>query len=295
MSIKKFGLPRVLFNAAGPRDFVAKYANGKQVSSGFGKSFVMFPRTTIAMVPTDMRRVPFYYTERTSDQQSLIIQGELEVTLDAEKVLMLYDFSVDVDGIYRNDGLQAVDNAVRAILRTSVRSWVNSQNLEDALNAAADLQEALDSFVRDKAQNFSDIGIAVRSVIVQEVDAENRDLKQAMEATAREQLFAQSDAAIAQRRQKAAESDRQIKKYEAETAKELEKDRADLLEVRNDNLIAEAEADAEAQRKRLEAYENVGNAPIMMALQTLANSGIEQLSVTPDLVAAFRGMFQGGE
>ncbi|MDP3771246.1 MAG: hypothetical protein Q8R16_03025, partial [bacterium] len=112
----------------------------------------------------------------------------------------------------------------------------------------------------------------------------------ALEAKAREEMLADADRALAERRMDAAKSDRGLKEYEAETAEGLERRRAALVEARNANVVAEAQADATAIAKRLEPYEKV-DARLVFALgiRELGMSGrVGQVNFTPEFLAAIQ-------
>ena len=95
------------------------------------------------------------------------------------------------------------------------------------------------------------------------------------------------DRAVAQRRMDAAESERTLRTFEAETDRTLEEKRAALIEIRNENVINEAEADSKAAAKRLEPYRDMdGQILLALSFKEMAEQGVGELNITPDFLAA---------
>jgi len=95
---------------------------------------------------------------------------------------------------------------------------------------------------------------------------------------------------VADRRKEAAVSERTLREYEAETTLNMEKKRAELVEVKNSNLVAEATAEAEATEKRMASLKNVDSQTLLaLAIQKMAESGhIGQVNLTSELLAALQ-------
>lgn len=277
------------FYKAGPTDYVVKFVGGVKRSEGKGRIFLVGPRTTLVKVTTTDIPVPFAFTELTRDGQEVVAQGEVHVRLIADRVIARRDFSIDPrTGSYLADDAEAVREEAIHTLQTFVRREVQTRVLKDALTAAALLEEAVRSAIRATPDAFATLGVEVVTLFVTSITPANHDLAKALQAEAREKMLAAADKAIADRRQAAAESDRSLKKFEADTAEELEAKRAKLVAARNANLLAEAAADSEATDKRLTPYRSMDAGTLLaLGIKEIASSGrVAQFTITPDLLAA---------
>lgn len=280
------------FYRGGPTDHVVKYVAGERRAEGRGKMFLVGPRTTIVRVPTTDLTIPFTFTELTADGQEVVVQGELLAGLILEEILKRRDFSIDVaSDDYTSDDPTKIEDDARHALQAYVRREVLGKSLQAALASTASIQDAVRDAIGKDAKAFTVIGVEVRNLFVTSVSPANLDLKRALEAKAREEMLADADRALAERRMDAAKSDRGLKEYEAETAEGLERRRAALVAARNANVIAEAEADATAIAKRLEPYASTDPRLVFaLGIRELGASGrIGQVNFTPELLAAFQG------
>ncbi len=277
-----------LFRSAGPTDFVIKYRNGRQVASGHGRTFLVGPRTTIALVPTDLQSLPFSFTELANDDQQVVVTGELKALFVPERVASLFDFSVNVEnGGFRKDGMRRSHETLTNSLRDHVRQLVRGLSLADALRAATSLQNLLQELVTNNAATFAVLGFTVRTVTVNDVRPSNHGLAAALEAPQREKILAAADRAVAERREQAAEDDRRIRQYEAKTEQELARERSALIEVENENKLAEAAAESEARKKLLEPYADLEPAMLVaLGIKDLARGNVGEVNFTPELLAA---------
>lgn len=279
------------FYTATPAFHLVKSVAGEKRSDGRGKTYLVGPRTAIARVPISEASVPFSLTELTSDGQQVVVTGEARVRLVPERIVDRLDFSVDPwEDTYlaEEDPEQQAYEEVRHALRGIVRAEIRGKALKEAIAAAAELEDAVRAKIRADAQAFTDIGIAVSDFHVSDVAPANLDLKKALEAEARERMLANADKAVAERRMDAATNDRRLKDYEAETAEQLERKRAALIEARNANVLKEAEADRKATEDRLAAYSGTDAAKLLsLAMQEFAKAGkVGQLTITPDFLSA---------
>ena len=277
------------FYKAGPADYVVKFVSGKRTAEGKGRWFFIGPRTTIARIPATDLPQSFAFTELTADGQQVIIQGELQVRLKADRILERRDFTVDAaTNRYLSNDPDKVGEEVAHALQSRVRREVQDRSLKDALTSSAAIETSVLAAVRTGAAIFADLGVEVVNLFVTGVAPANPDLKKALEAEARERMLAGADKAVAERRQAAAASDRSLKEYEADTTRLLEVQRAALLKERNTNLLAEAEADAEAVRKRLTPYRDIPASTLLaLGIREIATSGrVGQFNITPEILAA---------
>ena len=281
-------LPFWFYNGAAPTDFVVKYVGGARRLAGKGMTCVGGPRTTLALISTTDELIPFAFTERSEDGQSLVVQGELQIRLDPERLLERHDYSIDPrSGEYRSDDPDKVREEVTHVLQSIVRSFIKVLTLKEAPKDLAGLRDAVLGAVRSLPAAFTDLGVTVVNLFISGVEPANPDLKRALEAEARERLLADADRAIADRRMAAATSDRALKQYEAESALALETDRAKLVAAESGNAIARATADAEATRLRMAPYENVDATTLLaLGIRELGAGKVGSVNFTPDFLAA---------
>jgi len=269
---------------AGPADYAIKFVNGTRRTEGTGRTFVVGPRTTIMRVPTTDRLVSFQFTELTSDGQEILVQGELQIKLDREAILARKDFSVDPHtNLYLSDDPRRVEDEARAALQAFVRRDVATRDLRSNLTARADLESEVRQEVEEQSGIFTDLGFTVVTLFVSDVRPSNRDLTRALEAEARERMLADADKAVADRRKDAARNERALKEYEAETALHMERERANLVTARNENRLAEAEANAEATRRELAPFKDVDG--ITLFALGIREGKVREITVTPEVLA----------
>lgn len=284
------------FYRANPNEFAVKYVSGKRRKGARGAFYLVGPRTTIALVPTSDQSTAYQFTELTSDGQQVNVQGELVVKFLVEEILDRRDFTIDPkNGSYLDEAPDSVKEDASHALQTFVRSIVATFDLKTALAATAEIERQLLVAIRGTTA-FADLGVEVKMIFVTSVAPANLDLKKALEAEAREKMLADADKAIADRRKKAAVTDRSLKEYEADTAQQLEARRAALVAARNANVIAEAQADAHANVMRLTPYEKVDPRILLaLGLRELASGGrVQNLSITPDLLLAVTNSAKSG-
>lgn len=280
--------PFTLFKGA-PTDYIVKYVSGVKRKEGRGGIFFVGPRTTIARVPTTDVAVPFAFIELTADGQQVTVQGEMQVRYLVDRILSRRDFTVDPHfGVYTSRDPEKVAEEAVHTLQTFVRGEIGAKTLKEMLVAAAVLKDAVFAAITANADPWKAVGIEVVSLFITGVAPANLDLKKALEAEAREKMLATADKAVADRRRAAAESDRGLKEYEAETARTLEERRAQLVKVRNANTVAEAEADAKAIDERLRPYRSMDAGTLLaLGINEMGKSGrVGTFNVTPDLLSA---------
>ncbi len=277
------------FYHGGPADYIVKYVGGSLRKQGKGLVCLVGPRTSIVRVPSTDQSHSFSFTEMTRDGQQIIAQGELQTRLDIARIIERRDYSVDPrTDAYLSEDPDRIGEEVAHALQAFVRDYACRKTLEEMLVSAADLALTLNIEGEAHASEFADLGVKIIKVFVTSVAPANLDLKKALEAKAREIMLANADKAVADRRKAAAESDRTLKQYDAETAMTLERERAALIEARNTNLLKEATADAEATEKRMAPYKSMPAATLLaLGIKDMAASGrIGQVNFTPDLLAA---------
>jgi len=282
------------FNFAGPNDFVALVRGGSEVATGKGLAGFLRPSTSVAVVPLGVKVVNFQVTERSQDGQQVTVVGELAVSYVPE-MREKFDFSVfRENGQYRNDPTAEIEDQVRIAVRNPLRVTLATMTLDQlATNGVAQLEEVLSTEVADKSsqlmRRLQANEIAVQSASVQSALPSDNKVAAAFGAEQREDLLAKQDKAVADRRQKAAESDRSIREFEEATALKLVKKQAQRVDEEGKNVVKRAEAEATAEAARLAVFEGMEpGAVLAQAVWKAAGSGIDRLSIDPALLAAIR-------
>lgn len=263
------------FVTASPAVKLALYKGGKFSHYIEGTQPVLNWRS-LALVPAAVQLVSFSFEELSSDKQRVTVQGDLMVLVNPETALQRFDLTVNTKTLeYNNEeALELLYGDVKSALQRVVRAQIAGKTLVENLLGASALEEAASEALKAKAQELLTLGFTVQQLSIGKVSAADSQLAKALEAETREKLLAGQDSAVAARRDEQAKNERKIKKYEADTARELEEQRDALIEKRNANVIAEATADAEAAAKRLATFEGKDPAVLVaLALQDLAKSG----------------------
>lgn len=285
MSSKRF--PFGLYKTA-PTDYVVKYRNGRAVAEGTGQLYLITPWHTFARVPATEITIPVSFTELSADRLNVFVQGDLHVRLDVKKILARMDFTVDPwTNAWRSTDFDRLREEAGKALQRSVRAKIATRTLEDAIVSVSSIETDVISAISADKESFLALGLEIVSLFLTSIRPANKELERAVEAKKREEMLAAADKAVSERRMGAAENDRELKQYEAETGRLMEEQRAELIEIRNANIVSEAVADADAIEKRLAPYRNMeGNVLLALAIQEMAKQGVGELNITPDLLSA---------
>ncbi len=289
------------FNFAGQNDFVVFSRNGVEKKAGKGLAGLIGPGTSVSIVPLGVQTVSFQVTEYSQDKQQVLVQGELVVDYVPE-MRENFDFSVfPVNGNYRNDPTAQIEDQVRIAVRGPIRTLlaeaeVASLTATGAVQIEETLAEAVADASSDLMQRLAKNNIAVQSASVKVVMPAERGLAGAIGASEREALLAQQDDAVADRRMNAAESDRDIRTFEEQTALSLVEEQAKRVAKEGENLIAQAGSEAEANEKRLAIYKDMPSGDVLaLAILKAAEEGVGNLSIDPSLLAAVRNTVAGDQ
>ena len=326
--------PFLIRYQGGAGDHVVQIRAGRTIRSGVGQSFwLRAGRCALAEVPTANRAHSFLVQTTTADQQNINAQVAITYHIeDAEAAAAHYDF-----GLYPREagadaqGLWQIDETVTRIAFSALASAIGEMTLTDAISGS------LERVGRVLAQAF-EADDQLRATGVAVVDARLRPdegVESSLRAPLLEQLQAEADRALYERRALAVERESQISENEMQSKLDLARKRADLVDQEGHNARREAEekaaADAievEAEVRRIvekgKAYEadwnTAGRARIAndaAYIQALAQAGPEvaralalkemaknmpsfgnitiTADVLSDLVAAFTGSAKAGQ
>jgi len=280
-------------------DHVFVYSGGRLRRQGLGLSgFVFAPFATAAAVPTDARDDVFAVEAISADYQVLTIQGLISHRIaDPAAAVARQDFSIDLSTARPNaEPMKQIAERLQAIAQTAARESLSKVTLDAALNRSDELGRTIVDSVRADA-GVAAAGIAVERVLVLSIRPAP-EIRKALEASLREQLLRQADAAVFERRRAAANDEhdlqmrneanaRRLAESELANAQALEIERKKLAEQRAATVAAEAESEAAAQRLRLAPWTEVSNGTIAaLALRDWASrdTSLSSLSIASDAI-----------
>lgn len=280
-----------LFRGARATGHVFFLNRGRVRDKGLAFSGYVGPMTTVAVVPTTPQILDFSIPARTQDKQTIIVTGNVKVALVPATAVSKFDFTVNTrDGSY----LSPWDQSLRAIVIEHVlgpvRDKAKALGVEAAIQAHKDFEDLIKTRISERGNPLAGKGVNVESCSIAKVDASDKEVEQSIGAKQRQEMLAQADKALHERRLKAAENDRAVLEYEAATKLKLEQDRAKLVEEAGKNEVTTAENDARAIEIRLLPFKAADAGKVLgAALMEMAKNGrIGSLSVVPELFAALQ-------
>jgi len=275
-----------LFRGAGATGRVFAIAGGSRHDRGLGWSGIIGPLTTIAVLPTTPQIVNFAIQAYCRDQQIVTVNGSLQVNLTPE-ALDTFDFTVNRDhGGYLANWQSGLKTLVTEYLLSPIRTQAKQFEVATAVTSQNEFEAAVQEATRTGPLQGQ--GIVVVSCSINQIEADDDEIAEAIGATERQRMLIEADAALHGRRLKAATNDRVVKQYEGETARTLEQERSELVRMEGLNKIAEAEADAAATKIRLEPLAALPAQQVLAAgLMEAARSGrLGSIALTTELLTA---------
>ncbi len=280
-------------------DHVFVYSGGRLRQHGLGLScFVFTPFATAAAVPTDARDDVFAVEAVSSDYQTITIQGLISHRVaDPGSAVTRQDFSIDLRTARPNgEPMKQIAERLQALAQTAARESLAKFTLDAALNRSDELGRTIVDSIRADA-GVAAAGIAVERVLVLSIRPAP-EIRKALEASLREQLLRQADAAVFERRRAAANDEHDLKmrtesnarllaESELANAQALEIEKKKLAEQRASTAAAEAESDAKALRLRLAPWTEIAQGTIAaMALREWANrdTNFSSLTISSDAI-----------
>ena len=247
--------PFLIRYQGGAGDHVVQIRAGRTIRSGVGQSFwLRAGRCALAEVPTANRAHSFLVQVPSADQQNVSAQVAITYRIeDAEAAASHYDFDLyPRDASNDAQGLWQIDETVTRIAHSALASSIGKMPLSEAISGSLDrvgqiLEEAFESDERLRAT-----GVAV-------VDARlmglrpDEGVESSLRAPLLEQLQAEADRALYERRALAVERESQISENEMQSKLDLARKRADLVDQEGHNARREAEEKAAADAIAVEA------------------------------------------
>ncbi len=276
------------FRGAGATGNVFFLSGGKAKNMGLAYSGFVGPKTTVAVVPTTAQVLDFDVDARTEDKQSITVAGNIKVTFSPAVAVAKFDFTVNKDGSYVSSWEEALRAFVIEQVFAPIRNKAKSFKVETSLQSHQDFETSVSGSLSGADSPFASLGISFESCSIARVEAEDEDVAEAIGSKERQTMLEGSDKAIHERRLKGAQNERAVKKYEAGTKLELEKQQSVLLDEQAKNKQKEAEADAEATKTRLAPLQGVEAGKLIgAAIMDAAKTGrLGSLAITSEFLAA---------
>jgi hypothetical protein len=279
------------FRGAGATGQVFLVKNGKVSNKGIAYSSLIGPQTIIAVVPTTPQVIPFSVDAITSDNQKVLIAGDIEVDLIVETAVKKFDFTVEINGSHSGDWVETLNALVVKEVLEPAQSKAKTLTIEVARKSHKEFSDAITVGMSATNISLSGKGVTVKSCSVSKVVV-NEEINTALGSKEKEVILTNADTARHTRQMKAAENVRKVQEYEIETLKTVESKRTELIKAQSANKQSEADADAKATEKRLEAFEKVASGKLIgAALLRFAESGkVQNLHISPELVGLIQEM-----
>jgi regulator of protease activity HflC (stomatin/prohibitin superfamily) len=298
------------------------YRRGRLVRSGRGLAFWFHPLSSaVAEVPLDDRELDFRFEGRSADFQRVAAQGVVVFHVSDPRLLAeRLDFSIDLgSGAWRRAPIERLQSMIGQLAQQVVWDYLSRTELRTLLVEGVDeTRRRLGEALADEPQ-LTELGIVIVAVRVAALRPA-AETEKALEMPTRELIQQQADEATFRRRAEAVENERAIQENELQNRIELARREEQLVEQDGANRRREAveagertriaaQAEAErialvegasigAERERAGLY--VGLSPVAtLALVARDAAGrlprIEQLVVTPDLLASLAGRLAAGD
>ena len=282
--------PFLIRYQGGAGDHVVQIRAGRTIRSGVGQSFwLRAGRCALAEVPTANRAHSFLVQATTSDQQNINAQVAITYHIeDAEAAAAHYDF-----GLYPREagadaqGLWQIDETVTRIAFSALASAIGEMTLTDAITGSLERvgRVLTQAFAADEQLRATGVAVVDARLLSLRPD---EGVESSLRAPLLEQLQAEADRALYERRALAVESEaRRI--TEKAKAYEIDWNTAGRARTANDAAYIQALAEAGPEVARALALKEMAkNMPSFGNITITAD-------VLSDLVSAFTGHAKEGK
>ena len=239
----------------GAGDHVVQIRAGRTLRSGVGQSFwLRAGRCALAEVPTANRAHSFLVQVPSADQQNVSAQVAITYRIeDAEAAASHYDFDLyPRDASNDAQGPWQIDETVTRIAHSALASSIGAMPLSDAISGSLERVGSMlaQAFAADEQLRAT--GVAVVDVRLMSLRPDE-GVESSLRAPLLEQLQAEADRALYERRALAVERESQISANEMQSKLDLARKRADLVDQEGHNARREAEEKAAADAITVEA------------------------------------------
>lgn len=276
-----------MFRTASATGHVFLVGGGRFNDKGLAYSGLIGPRTTVAVVPTTPQILNFAIEAKTKDKQDVEVSGAVTVTLNPKVAVTRLDFTVDAKrGGYVGDWSNVLNAKVTERVLRAVLAKVKEYTVAEATSAQKSVEDAVTAALGSNA--FAEDGVTINSCSIPKIEPTDEDIGEAIGSKERQEMLVQSDAALHDRRLKAAANERAVKQYEVDTRLELERKTATLLEEQGKNRQKEAEIDAKATATRLEPLQALEPGMLLGAalMEGFKGGRVGSIVVGPELLGA---------
>lgn len=240
-----------------PTTHVIQYSGGKILREGAGISFFYYsPTTSLVAVPVGSTDEPFIFEEKTSDYQSVSLQGQITYRIaEPKKLAALMDFTLEPSGRgYASEDPEKLPQRVINLVHVLAHAEIEKLSLRQALRASESLVVAIRGQLGISVE-LAALGLEVLGFSLLAIRP-TPETARALEAETREQLLKGADEAIFMRRNAAVEQERAIKENELNTEIAVENKKRQIRETQMDAEKSVQEKQAELERAQLET--NIG-------------------------------------
>lgn len=327
-SIKRY--PWISHFLGSPTGYVVHLQKGEVRHRGVGQAFWFRPANSVlSEVPVDDQELPTLFHAITRDHQDVSVQANVTYRfIDPVAVSNRLDFGLQTAAAAPATGKEQVATIIGQLCQSHAIDQIATTTLAEALErGVSQLRTILTGALSADARLLS-TGIEILGVQVLAVRPES-DVERALQTPVREQLQAEADRALYERRAVAVERERTISENEMASQIELATRREHLVAQEGANARRQAEekaaaglieAQASAERKgisataeanqvrivgeataareaaTMEVYSGMEQATLLaLALRDAAGSlpNIGNLTITPDLLSgALAGLFR---
>jgi regulator of protease activity HflC (stomatin/prohibitin superfamily) len=277
---------------AEPTEFARLTVGGKMKKEGTGIACFYMPyRTSIELIGVTTVDQPFVFTETTSDNQELSLQGGfLYRVVDPGKALSKYNFAIDPKGRqFLSEDPTKLPEHILQVARASARRIVQGKQLEELLTISDEMSKEVSEELT-ASPSVINLGVEVEMLYFASI-VPPPDIARALGAEYREGLLQQADKASYERRAMAVEQERAIQENELRNKIQLEGEREKLVQLEGENRITEARFKADAAKLEMAVFEEMS--PNLLRAHALYELGknaqkIQNLTITPELLAGLR-------
>ncbi len=234
-SIKRY--PWISHFLGSPTGYVVHLQKGTVRHQGVGQAFWYRPANSVlSEVPVDDQELPTLFHAITRDHQDVSIQANVTYRfIDPVAVSSRLDFGLQPAGSGPATGKEQVATIIGQLCQSHAIDQIATTTLAEALaRGVSQLRAVLTEALRGDAR-LQSTGIEILGVQVLAVRPES-DVERALQTPVREQLQAEADRAVYERRAVAVERERTIS--ENEMASQIE------LATRREHLVAQEGANA---------------------------------------------------
>jgi regulator of protease activity HflC (stomatin/prohibitin superfamily) len=315
-----------------PTAYVIHLQQGTVRHQGVGQAFWFRPANSVlSEVPVDDQELPTLFHAITRDHQDVTVQANVTYRfIDPVAVSSRLDFGLQPLGAPPATGREQVATIIGQLCQSHAIDQIATTTLAEALERGISQLRTILTDALGRDARLLSTGIEILGVQVLAIRPES-DVERALQTPVREQLQAEADRAVYERRALAVERERTISENEMSSQIELATRREQLVSQEGVNARREAEekaaaqhieaqssaermgisSTAEAERLRrlgeakvaqeaasMDVYRNMEQGTLLaLALRDAAGQlpNIGNLTITPDLLSgALAGLFQPG-